>query len=97
MIEVTGSERVGQRDGSCPKRDRRTGVRLHHQGAIGREALHYSRDRFTDSPAPQAVPGSKASQLRRRKLPAVELELSKSRYDKISQDSKIGSNPTAGE
>jgi hypothetical protein len=97
MIEVTGSERVGQRDGSCAKRYRWTGVRLHHQGAIGREALHYSRDRFTDRPAPQAVPRGKASQLRRRKLAAVELELSERRYDEIRQGRKIGSNPTTCE
>src|SRR5918993_2582631 len=93
MIEVTGGERVGQRDGSRAKRDGWTGVRLHHQGAIGREALHYSRDRFTDRPSPQAVPGRKASQLRRSELAAVELELPKSRYDAIGEGGKIWSNP----
>jgi hypothetical protein len=93
MIEVPGGERVGQPDGSRAKRDGWTGVRLHHQGAIGREALHYSRDWFTDRLSPQAVPGCKASELRRRKLTALELELPKSRYEEIGQGGKLWSNP----
>jgi hypothetical protein len=92
MIEVTGGERVGQHDGSSAKLNEWTGIRLHQQGAIGRETAHYSGDRFTDRPTLQVVTGRKASQLRSRELASAELELSKRRYDAIGQVGKIGSD-----